>query len=267
MDEKNLQEYLAFAKTIAEKAGEIMNSYYRADQSVEIKSDATPVTVADKAINDLLIEEVKKQYPYHGVLGEEASWNETRSELWVCDPIDGTVSFIMHVPLAMFSLAFVEDGVPKVAVAYSPWTQAMYWAVLGGGSHRNGEPIAVSGRDWGQRTMLLGSSHGGSREPVDHPKIWKELYQAGVNVTKLPGTVFKGCLVAEGSADGRIFVHNGAHDIAAIKLIIEEAGGKVTDLTGSEQPYSQAINGAVMSNGLIHAKLLGLVEQYANTRD
>lgn len=267
MDEKTLNTYLAFAKTVAEKAGAIMQQYYREDQEVTLKSDNSPVTIADQTINQVLIEEVQKTFPEHGVLGEEESWHEDRDFVWVCDPIDGTFSYTMHVPLAMFSVALVVSGRPVVATAYNPWTDALYEAAAGKGSRRNGQPIHVSNTAWGERTSLLGSSHGGSREPVDDPVLWKELQQKKVHVTKLPGTVFKGCLVAEGSADGRIFIHNGAHDIAAIKLIIEEAGGTVTDLAGNEQPYNQPINGAVMSNGVIHEDLIRLVQQHANLRD
>lgn len=252
------QNEIEFAKNMATVAGEIMKKYYRIDQGVEIKEDSTPVTVADKEINDLLIESVKKEFPDYGVLGEEASWNEDREKLWVCDPIDGTVAYILHIPTSMFSLALVINGEPLVAIAYNPWTEDVYTAQKGSGSFRNDTALRVSEKQWGDIVHLAGSS-GGRKEPVN--LLQEELKKQNAFVINFQGTVFKGCLIAEGSIEGRTFIFKGAHDIAALKLIIEEAGGKVTDLDGNEQRYDKKINGAIMSNGLIHDELVKIVGQ------
>ena len=268
MDSKELQQYLEFAKNVAAEAGTIMKQHYREEYDIHIKDDSSPVTIADKTINIMLIERVKKELPEHGVMGEEESWAEERDKLWVCDPIDGTVAFIQHVPTSVFSLALVVNGEPIVAVVYNPWTDDLYHSIKNGGSFRNNAPIKVSNRKWGEDTLLVGSSHRSrSLELVDHPDFAASLREIDVHVSNLPGTVFKGCLIAEGSLDGRTFMHNGAHDIAALKLIIEEAGGRVTDLNGNEQPYNKPINGAILSNGLIHDELIKQLEKYANTGD
>ncbi len=248
---------LAFAKEFAYKAGRIMKKYYRIDQHVETKADNTPITTADIEVNDAIIEAVQAKFPKYGLLGEEASWEADRNRLWVCDPIDGTPAFIFHIPTSMFSLALVIDGMPVVAVTYNPFTGDVYEATVGRGARLNGETIHVSNRKWGPGLRLAGSSSG----TIDGVAALQEtrVRQGGVKVIQSYGAVFKGCLVAEGSLDGRIFLHSGAHDIAAIKLIIEEAGGKVTDLEGKEQRYDRQINGAVMSNGHIHEELLKLL--------
>lgn len=267
MNEEQLSQYLEFAKNIAHKAADIMRKYYRIDQQVTLKLDRTPVTIADTEVNSMLIEEVQQRFPEHGVLGEEESWQAAKDELWVCDPIDGTVAYSLHMPLSMFSLAFVVKGRPVVAVAYNPWTGDMYSAVKDQGAFRNETPIQVSTRPWNQ-ALLAGSSGGArSKEVVDQVSSFNQLKAEGVVVVNVSGTVFKGCLIAEGSLDGRTFLHSGAHDVAALKLIIEEAGGKVTDLQGNEQPYSQPLNGAIMSNGVIHQQLQDLVAQHENSRD
>lgn len=252
---------LAFAKDLANQAGDIMKKYYRADQQVEIKSDNTPVTIADKTVNDLVIEKIQSTFPDDGVMGEEASWHTDSERLWVCDPIDGTIGYTMRIPTSMFSLALVIDGRSVLAVAYNPRVNELYYAVQGEGAFMNSQPIRVSSRAWGEGTRITTSSH----EGIFHSKgLVQSLKEQKVYVHALLGLVHQGCLIAEGAIDGRIFLYNGAHDIAAVKLIIEEAGGKVTDLEGNEQRYDQPINGAIMSNGLIHNKLL---EIYANSRD
>jgi fructose-1,6-bisphosphatase/inositol monophosphatase family enzyme len=247
---------LAFAKKMASEAGEIMRKYYRRNQQVLFKKDHSPVTIADRTINNHLIEWVKKEFPDHGVLGEESSWEPTRNNVWVCDPIDGTVAYILHLPTSMFSVALVIDGQPVVAVALNPWTDELYWAVKDGGAWRNSEKINVSQKKWEAGIHLAGSS-GGNKEPVDKKR--KDLESKQFYVSNVHGTVFKGCLIAEGSLEARSFMHSGAHDVAAIKLIIEEAGGKVTDLDGNDQRYDRPVNGCVMSNGLVHDEFLALV--------
>lgn len=247
---------LEFAKNLARAGGEVMKKYYRFDQQVETKSDHTPVTIADKEVNQLVVDRVQAEYPGYGVLGEELSWQSDREKLWVCDPIDGTPAFIYHIPTSMFSLALVVDGVSQVAVTFNAFTGDLYSAIKTKGAFRNDQPIKVSTRQWGEGARVAGSSDGA----VDGITDRESLTGQGIKVINAFGSVFKGSLIAEGSLDGRVFVHKGAHDIAAVKLIIEEAGGKVTDLDGNEQRYDRAINGAVMSNGLIHDELLELVK-------
>jgi len=252
---------LAFAKELAYEAGDIMKKYFRVDQQVEIKDDNTPVTIADKTVNDVVIEKIQAAFPNDGVMGEEASWHTGSERLWVCDPIDGTIGYTMRIPTSMFSLALVIDGKPVLAVAYNPRVDELYHAVLGGGAYMNNQPIKVSSKAWSEGTRITTSSHEGI---FRNKELLLTLKDQGVYVHALLGLVHQGCLIAEGGIEGRIFLYNGAHDIAAVKLIIEEAGGKVTDLDGNEQRYDQPINGAVMSNGLIHDKLL---EIYANFRN
>lgn len=258
----NYKNELSFAKDLARQAGEIMKKYYRGDQHVEIKDDNTPVTIADRAVNELVIEKIKSVFPDDGVLGEEASWKTDSERLWVCDPIDGTIGYTMHIPTSVFSLALVIGGKPVLAVVYNPQTDDLYHAATGGGAFRNDLPIKVSSKSWGENVHIIRSSNG--KDVFNSPELIQSLNEQGVYVNAMLGLVYQGCLMAEGAIEGRIFLYSGAHDIAAVKLIIEEAGGKVTDLDGNEQRYDQPINGAVMSNGLIHDKLL---EIYANSRD
>lgn len=250
------EKELAFAKDMAREAAEIMKKYYRVDQQVVTKKDLSPVTIADTTINDVLIERVQSAFPDDGVIGEEASWEPERSRVWVCDPIDGTVAYILKVPTSMFALALVEDGRPVMAVSYNPWVDELYWAAIGEGAYRNEEKIAVSKKTWGPGVHIAGSQN----NPETHPDTRAELLEQGIHVNEFPGGVHKSCLVAEGAIEARIFMYAGAHDIAAVKLIIEEAGGKVTDLDGDEQRYDRPLNGAIMSNGLIHDELLNLVK-------
>ena len=261
------QEYLEFAKQMARMAGDIMREYYRSDYKVEEKSDASPVTIADKKINSILIENVKKSFPDHGVLGEEEVWQADKTKLWVCDPIDSTVSFIVHVPTFTFALAYVEDGESLVAVVYNPMTDEMYSAVKGSGAYLNDNPIHVSDRIWGNETRLLRKASPLQINVLDRGEVASELHAEGIRLIANHGAVWSGALIADGSVDGYIYEGTGPHDVASIKLIVEEAGGEVTNLINAEQSYGSEIDGAIISNGKIHQKLIDLVGKYANTRN
>ena len=252
---------LDFAVSVAHDAGEIMCKYFAlTDKHIETKQDSSPVTIADKEINQLLIDRVRQTFPDHGVLGEEQSYNEDRRELWVCDPIDGTVGFILGVPTAMLSLAYVVDGKPVVAVMYEPLLNKLFTACKGEGAHLNGQPLNVSVTD------SLRKAHIGITASVYQmfvrEKFCKALLDEEAYLHTIPGNVFKGGLVAQGRLDGFIFPGRSAHDIAAEKLIIEEAGGVVTDLDGNEQRYDGPIRGAVISNGRIHDSLVAHIQAF-----
>ena len=255
---ENLDELLKWAEQFARDAGKIMREYFElTDKQTEIKDNDTPVTIADKKINDMLIARVAADFPEHGVLGEEASDHADRQKLWVCDPIDGTPGFIYGVPTAMLSLAFVVDGVPQVAVMYEPLLDRMYTAVKGNGAHLNGTSIHVSTQNTLQNASL--GTSGGTKQILQHEGLFSAIVAANTRSVFVFGNVFKGSLVARGRIDGFIFPGRSAHDIAAEKLIVEEAGGKVTDLDGNEQRYDGKIRGAIVSNGLVHDELVKLL--------
>lgn len=258
------QQLLDFAKSIAYEAGVIMRHYFDASQiTVTKKADNSPVTEADTKINQLLIERVNQAFPDHGVLGEEASTaTSEHDKVWVCDPIDGTAPFIFGLPTGMFSLAYVEDGVPIVAVAFDPFLERLFWAVKGQGAFCNKRPLhAASGGLKGAH--IAGPSY--IKGILQARSLYEGLEQKGAFIEIFPGNVYKCCLIAEGRLHGRIFSGPGAHDIAAVKLLVEEAGGKVTDLDGNEQRYDRAINGAIISNGSIHQELLAAVQAFGGS--
>jgi fructose-1,6-bisphosphatase/inositol monophosphatase family enzyme len=252
---------LSFAKDTALEAGEIILRYFdAAEQGVEIKADQSPVTIADKQINQLVIDRVEATFPEHGILAEEGSSHQHRNELWVCDPIDGTKTYILGVPTAVFSLAYVVDGCPEVAVIFDPYQGKLYSAAKGRGAFVNDRPLHASEVAALERTNLAG--------PTSYAQLkvrrvfYDNLLNLGVKQLIVPGNVFKSTLVASGNIDAYIFPGKSAHDVAAAKLIVEEAGGKVTDLYGKEQRYDGAIYGAIITNGHLHDELVRLMADF-----
>ena len=136
-------EYLNFAKEMCKMAGEVMKKYFYQDSGISYKGDRTIVTLADKEINHILIEKVKEKFPNHSVDGEEEKFGESKY-VWVCDPVDGTAMYARHIPVAVFSLALVVDGVTEVGVVYDPFLDNLYSAVKGQGAYCNNKKITVN---------------------------------------------------------------------------------------------------------------------------
>lgn len=245
---------LAFAVELAKKAGDIMRKHSSAGIIVEKKQDNSPVTIADKTINDLVIAQVEEHFSDHSVLGEEASVIKAGPYAWSCDPIDGTVAYIHRFPTSMFSLALLKDGSPVVAVAYNPWIDELYSAQHGGGAFLNGKKTSVSNNDIFNSTLATAATL--SEDKIDKIKRLRDGVPPQTHINGVVGAVFPAMRIAAGDIEGYIFYYSGAHDVSASKLIIEEAGGRVTDIDGNEQRYDQPINGAIMSNGIIHEDLL-----------
>lgn len=257
-----MEEYLEFAINIANYAGEIMKKYFFDNNLfIEYKSDYTPVTIADKQINDYLITEVNKKYPSHTVLGEEKSKVTDSKYAWVCDPIDGTSMFTRHIPVSVFSLALVYDGEPILGVIYDPFLNEMYTAIKGHGAFCNGQRISVNDKEYGSLGCTIDYCMW-NRAKYDTLQIIKDIRNE-VKTCQI-GSVAHACmLVASGKISGEIFpgTAHGNCDLAASKIIVEEAGGLVTDFHGHEQRYDQDIDGAIATNKKVHPKLLAKVKR------
>lgn len=252
-------EYLIFSKEIAYEAGKIMKKYFFEDNGANYKYDQTIVTKADIEINSLLIKNVKEKFPTHSVDGEEEQFGKS-NYVWVCDPVDGTTMYARHIPVAVFSLALVIDGVPTVGVVYDPFTDNLYSAVKGSGAYRNVERISVNDIKLDDMRSVSNFDMWPEAEYNLYDSIkelGKKTYFVGV------GSVIRACMcVANGDFNLAIFPgtkHRNC-DIAAAKVIVEEAGGKVTDLFGNEQRYDCSINGAVISNSVVHSEVIDAIK-------
>jgi myo-inositol-1(or 4)-monophosphatase len=149
-----MNEYLKFATDLALEAGQIMEKHFHAAVEFREKADLTIVTVADEAINQLVIDRVAESYSEHSVFGEEASSNKGHQYAWVCDPIDGTIPYSKGLPVSVFSLALTKDGESIVGVVYDPFMKRLYSAIKGEGAFLNGEAINVSSSDLGRHALI-----------------------------------------------------------------------------------------------------------------
>lgn len=253
------QKYLKFAKDIAYKAGKIMIKYFEDNSEASYKLDQTIVTKADTEINQYLIKRVKETFPTHSVDGEEEQFGKS-NYVWVCDPIDGTAMYARGIPVAVFSLALVIEGVPTIGVVYDPFTDSMYSAIKDKGAYKNNKKISVNNIELNDKKSVANFDMWPKADYNLYDSIkelGKKTYFVGV------GSVIRACMcIATGDFNLAIFpgtTHKNC-DIAAAKVIVEASGGKVTDLFGNEQRYDRDINGAVISNGKVHDEVVAVLK-------
>jgi myo-inositol-1(or 4)-monophosphatase len=254
---------LAFAKDLAREAGKIIRDNFVAGTTNSWKADGTPLTETDEAINALVIKRVTEAFPNHGVLGEEGNIREDKKLKWVCDPVDGTMPFSHGVPISTFALALTDDGRPVVGVIYDPYMDRLFHATTGSGAFMNDEPIHVSDRTTLEHALIEADAFPSTRPVMNaDATLFNTLRSKGAYVTSTWSVILMAALVASGKHAGALLNINNCHDAAAVKIIVDEAGGKVTDLQGNDQRYDQPTRGFIASNGKIHAELVKLLSQY-----
>lgn len=254
---------LAFALELADAADEITLPRFRArDLVVESKPDLTPVTEADRAAEKALRARIEAERPGDGVLGEE--YGETTgsgSRRWILDPIDGTKSFVRGIPPWGTLIALERDGEIVVGVVSAPALRRRWWAARGAGAFADGERIRVSRVGTIEDALLCYTSltafddYGlGDQFRTLARRCWE---------TRGFSDYWAHVLVAEGSADIAVEPAMNLWDNAPLQVIVEEAGGRFTDLEGNPR-----VDGgdAVTTNGLVHEEVLAIMRGEGGSR-
>ncbi|MFA7302133.1 MAG: inositol monophosphatase [Candidatus Paceibacterota bacterium] len=243
--------------TIAYRAGHIMRDHFtHFGMARDVKGDKTPVTLADTLINTMFIERVREIAPHIDVVGEEESCRKESPWQLVVDPVDGTFPFTWGMPVATFMAALLFEGVPVIGVIYDPFTDRMFSAERGKGAHMNGRSLRVSqAATRGERPIVGYVSWPDS--PYNVLKVMHYLEERGITSINLCSIGYIEVAVATGELAGTVFPGTAHHDTAPGHIIVDEAGGRVTDVHGKLLTYEGGkIAGHVMSNGRIHELLM-----------
>jgi histidinol-phosphatase len=245
---------LAAAVEAARAAGEIAVAYYRGGFDVALKPDQTPVTQADREAEQAIAKILSRAFPDWGVLGEEFGETGSKEVRWIIDPIDGTRNFVRRIPIWAVLIALEERGEITTGVVYNPVAGDLYTARRGEGAFRNGERIRVSTcADIGAATVL----HAGLRilREGGHWDGFVRLVDAS-GTSRGFGDYYGYGLVAEGKAEVYVEVDLKPWDIAPVKILVEEAGGRLTSLSGRPTIYEGT---ALATNGALHQEALRLL--------
>ena len=220
-----------------------------------------PVTEADHASEKAILEVIKSQFPGHYILSEEiGEIIQDSSYKWLIDPIDGTINFAHGIPICCVSVAVEHNGEIILASVFNPNMNEFYLAEKGKGATLNDNPIHVSEEiEVIKSCLVTGFPYTYLDMPNGPLEIFSKLIRKGVPVRRLGSAAIDLCWVAAGRFDGFYEHKLEAWDSAAGYLIVEEAGGKVTDFKGEKfSPYQHRI---LATNGKIHDEMLDVINQ------
>ncbi|MCZ6533926.1 MAG: histidinol-phosphatase [SAR324 cluster bacterium] len=251
-----MQEWIDFAEELARESGKLVLGYFGTPLDVQHKADHSPVTKADQEAEALMRRMIEVRFPQHQVVGEESGTSgpaEAKLQ-WMLDPIDGTKSFILGVPLFCTLIALLKEGRPILGAIHIPVSGELLIGAEGRETVLNGRPVHVSGtRSLSEATVVYTSS--GS--------MWKEGYGEAFRVLQGQARLVRGwgdgyghMLVATGRADIMLDPILSPWDVAALKPCVEGAGGRLTDLQGQVLDLGES---ALSTNGHLHDEVLAII--------
>ena len=236
----------------------ILQQYFNGSFTVSSKSNINDlVTQADKESEEAIFEVIRSEFPDHYILSEEAGDLRMDSNIkWIIDPIDGTVNFANGIPICCVSIGIEQDGKMIFGAVYNPFINEFFFSERGQGATLNEKKISVSDKtDLLRSCLVTGFPYSYLDEPNGPLQVFEKLIRNNIPVRRLGSAAIDICWVAAGRFDG-FYEHNlNAWDSAAGFLILEEAGGKVTDFNGDYynlyQPHILATNGKIHDDLLL----------------
>lgn len=252
-----MPSFLETATDIAREAGALIARYYERRIGFELKGEYDLVTEADRASEQLVVERLHTHFPTHSVLGEEGGLREKPSEYrWYVDPLDGTTNFAHGYPMFNVTLALERDGELIAGVVFDPLRQEMFAAERGGGAYLNGHRISVSKAAKLEVGLLSTGFPSRKRHESVNVHFFHQVAMSTHGVRRGGSAAIDLAYVACGRLDGFWEFGLNPWDMAAGLLLIQEAGGRASDMKGG--PFSLTGKHIAASNGRIHDELLTL---------
>ena len=248
------QDFLVPMQELAREAGALLISYF-GKVAIEYKGDVDLVTQADRASEKMIVERIRRQWPEHDLIGEEGSRRESGSDFrWYVDPLDGTTNFAHGFPVFCVSLGLTHKGQRIAGVIFDPTRNELFAAERGSGSFLNGSALHVSKTKKLVESLVATGfpSHKRHKNPNIHFYHLITLRSHGVR--RAGSAALDLCYVACGRYDAYWEFNLNAWDTAAGVLLVEEAGGKVTNFSGG--PFHLDSREVLGSNTLLHEELL-----------
>jgi len=250
---------LQAALDAARAAAEVIQGYYRRNLTVTIKADKSPVTEADVRAEETIQEVLQARFPGYGFYGEESGQHAMDADnIWVVDPLDGTKSFVRETPFFSTQIALLRAGKLVLGVSNASVYGEIAWAEQGGGAFLNGERLHVSAI--GQLAQAFIST-GNLKSLAASGAGWARFGALAARVSRLRGygDFLHYHLLARGALDAVLESDVNVLDIAALTVIVREAGGTVTELAGGEIGLDSTT--ILATNGALHAPVLAAMQR------
>lgn len=259
---------LEVAKKAAYEAGEVLRSKLNNLRQVEFKGERDLVTEADKESERVVLGILRKEFPDYPVLAEESGMVSAESVgegegpemMWIVDPLDGTTNYAHGLPVFAVSIGLAKGGVPVAGVVYDPVRDEMFWAEQGRGAYLNEDRIQVSDVTRVERALLsAGFPYNVAESDIDNLDHFHTFSKCAQAVRSFGSAALDLCCVACGRQDGFWEYDLKPWDTAAGAVLVEEAGGRITNFAGGSWAYDA--DTIVASNGLIHAQMIDLLSR------
>ncbi|MFH1508648.1 MAG: inositol monophosphatase family protein [bacterium] len=245
----------------ARLAGEVLKNHFQSlsKNDVERKSKHEIVTVVDKEAEKVILKYLQEKFPEHNYISEESEPSFNESELtWIIDPLDGTLNYTMNNPVFCTSIGLAKGNEMVLGVVHNPLSGDYYVAEKGQGAYLNDKKIAVSG-EINLKNSVVGYCHG--REDADmlwSAEMYKMLKPKVMDIRRFGSAALELAYTASGKLESFYINHVNSWDVAAGVLLVQEAGGMVTDFSG--KPWNIRSNDMLASNGLVHDENLKLIQ-------
>jgi myo-inositol-1(or 4)-monophosphatase len=258
-------EYLDFAIELAREAGGVLKHYMNREKHIELKGRANLVTAADKESEALIIQRIRERYPSHAILAEESGASSGSDAKWIIDPLDGTTNFAHQYPFFCVSIGFEQGGRLLCGAVYDPWRDEMFSGGRGFGAFVNGVRMQVSEAGKLSDALIMTGFPYGVREKMDTViEQFRAFMFESQGVRRGGSAALDLCYNALGRVDGFWEVDLHPWDTAAGVVILEEAGGRVTDFSGG--PFSVYGKQIVASNSRIHDEMIAVLQRLSQPR-
>ncbi len=265
MTDAERHEALQFIEDVSRKAGDVVLSYYQGEYAIDRKnvedSKIDIVTDADRASEDLILSAIRERYPDHEIVSEEAPPDTTRSRWkWFVDPIDGTVNFTHGYPAFCISIAVAEDDRLVAGAVFDPLRKETFSSTRGGGARLNGKPIRVSRAERLDRSIVAtGFPYDRGYSPNNNLKEFCRVMPHIQGIRRAGSAALDLAYVAAGRLDAFWELKLKPWDMAAGMLLVEEAGGRISDRFGAETSvYTDSV---AATNNRIHDALIRLLNE------
>jgi myo-inositol-1(or 4)-monophosphatase len=262
------EEVLELARRMAREAGALQRARYETQLEVGTKSSAVDlVTEVDRACEALLIATLERERPADAILAEEGGGADRDGATWrwIIDPLDGTTNYAHGYPRFCVSIGVEHEGRRRVGVVYDPLLDELYHAALGEGAFLNDRPIRVTTEPELARSLVAtGFAYDRRAADDNNLEFFGAFLQAARALRRDGSAALDLCYVAAGRLDGFWELKLHAWDVAAGALIVEEAGGRVSDCSGGAMPRSG--EEVVASNGHVHTQMLSVLERHERIR-
>ena len=244
---------LEAALVAARAASEVIRSYYQKNPQVRLKADASPVTEADLRSEEVIRATLSERFPGYGFYGEETGQHRMGAEnVWLVDPIDGTKAFVREIPFFSTQIALLRAGRLVLGVSSAPVYGELAWAEQGGGAYLNDRPVRVSSVAALAQAAISTGNLGSLARSARWQRLGKLVGAAGY--LRGYGDFVHYHLLARGALEVVLESDVNILDIAALAVIVREAGGTFTDLEGREVGLST--RSVLATNGALHAEVL-----------